>query len=58
MPRHRDGRFWNDPASSTPAAMQVFLMFYLTDTSRENGCLRVVPGARPAAQQSAASGVL
>ena len=24
--------------------MQVFLMFYLTDTSRENGCLRVVPG--------------
>jgi len=58
LPRHRDGRFWNDPASSTPAAMQVFLMFYLTDTSRENGCLRVVPGVRPAAQQSAASGVL
>ena len=26
--RHRDGRLWNDPASSTAAAMPVFLMFY------------------------------
>ena len=24
---------------------QVFLMYYLTDTSRENGCLRVIPGS-------------
>ena len=51
--RHRDGRFWNDPASSTPAAMQVFLMFYLTDTSHENKCLQIVPNKNTAAQQSA-----
>ena len=42
---HEDGRFWNDPVSYTPVPIQAFLMFYLTDTSPENGCLRVVPGS-------------
>jgi ectoine hydroxylase-related dioxygenase (phytanoyl-CoA dioxygenase family) len=42
---HRDGRFWNDPTALTPLPRQVFLMFYLVDTSPKNGCLRVVPGS-------------
>ena len=42
---HRDGRFWNDPTALTPLPRQVFLMFYLVDTTPENGCLRVVPGS-------------
>ena len=42
---HEDGRFWNDPVSYTPQPIQVFLMYYLTDTTPENGCLRVIPGS-------------
>lgn len=42
---HEDGRFWNDPVSYTPIPIQAFLMFYLTDTTPENGCLRVIPGS-------------
>jgi ectoine hydroxylase-related dioxygenase (phytanoyl-CoA dioxygenase family) len=40
---HRDGRYWNDPTTRTPQPRQVFLMFYLVDTTPANGCLRVVP---------------
>ncbi len=42
---HEDGRFWNDPVSYTPQPIQSFLMIYLTDTTPENGCLRVIPGS-------------
>ena len=42
---HEDGRFWDDPVSYTPVPIQAFLMFYLTDTTPENGCLRVIPGS-------------
>ena len=42
---HEDGRFWNDPVSYTPLPIQCFLMFYLTDTTAQNGCLRAVPGS-------------
>ena len=42
---HEDGRFWDDPVSYTPQPIQVFLMVYLTDTTAENGCLRVIPGS-------------
>lgn len=42
---HEDGRFWNDPVSYTTQPIQVFLMYYLTDTTPQNGCLRVVPGS-------------
>ena len=42
---HEDGRFWSDPLSYTATLVQAFLMFYLVDTSRENGCLRVIPGS-------------
>ncbi len=43
--RHEDGRFWNDPISYTPQPITCFLMFYLTDTTPRNGCLRVIPGS-------------
>ena len=42
---HEDGRFWNDPVSYTPQPIQSFLMVYLSDTTPENGCLRVIPGS-------------
>ncbi|MCE9591511.1 MAG: phytanoyl-CoA dioxygenase family protein [Planctomycetes bacterium] len=41
---HQDWVFWSDPVSADPNPSQLFLMYYLTDTSRENGCLRVIPG--------------
>ena len=42
---HEDGRFWDDPVSYTAQPIQAFLMYYLTDTTAENGCLRVIPGS-------------
>ena len=42
---HEDGRFWNDPVSYTNQPIQCFIMYYLTDTSVDNGCLRVIPGS-------------
>ena len=42
---HQDGRFWTDPVSYTPRIVQCFVMIYLVDTSRENGCLRLIPGS-------------
>ena len=42
---HEDGRFWDDPVSYTTQPIQCFLMYYLTDTMPQNGCLRVVPGS-------------
>ncbi len=41
---HQDWTYWGEPESADPIPHQVFLMWYLTDTSRPNGCLRVVPG--------------
>lgn len=41
---HQDWWAWQDPCSASPVPPQVFLMYYLTDTSSENGCLRVIPG--------------
>jgi ectoine hydroxylase-related dioxygenase (phytanoyl-CoA dioxygenase family) len=42
---HQDWWGWSDPISYTDRPLQVFLMYYLTDTRPENGCLRVVPGS-------------
>ena len=42
---HQDWTYWGEPESADPVPHQVFLMWYLTDTSRPNGCLRVVPGS-------------
>ena len=42
---HQDGRFWDEPVCYTPQTIQCFLMIYLVDTTRQNGCLRVIPGS-------------
>jgi hypothetical protein len=41
---HQDWWGWQDPVSAEQTPAQLFLMYYLTDTRRENGCLRVLPG--------------
>ena len=42
---HQDWWGWDDPLSYSDEIAQVFFMYYLTGTSRENGCLRVLPGS-------------
>lgn len=42
---HQDWWGWDDKISYTSALTQVFVMIYLTPTTLENGCLRVVPGS-------------
>ena len=41
---HQDWMRWNDPLSLSPWPNTIFLNYYLTDTSIENGCLKVIPG--------------
>ena len=40
---HYDWGYWAHGISYEAVPAQLFLMYYLTDTSRENGCLRVIP---------------
>ena len=42
---HQDWMQWNDPFSCSPWPQIVFLSYYLSDTSVENGCLKVIPGS-------------
>ena len=42
---HQDWWGWNDPCSYTPLPQQLFLMYYLVDTTAYNGCLRVIKGS-------------
>lgn len=42
---HYDWFAWEDPASYQRTPLQISLMYYLDDTSRDNGCLRVIPGS-------------
>lgn len=42
---HFDWGFWKHPLSYQKFPAQLFFMYYLTDTSRRNGCLRVIPGS-------------
>ena len=42
---HYDWFSWDDPTVYLPRPQQVFLMYYLVDTTIENGCLRVIPGS-------------
>ncbi|RKU28843.1 hypothetical protein C6497_08775 [Candidatus Poribacteria bacterium] len=42
---HQDWWGWNDPSSYTPLPQQLFLMYYLVDTTPYNGCLRVISGS-------------
>lgn len=41
---HQDNMDWNHPKSSLPWPSTIFLSYYTVDTTRENGCLRVIPG--------------
>ncbi|MAF11611.1 hypothetical protein CMK11_14270 [Candidatus Poribacteria bacterium] len=41
---HQDCMHWNHPRSALPWPTQVFMSYYLVDTTRENGCLRALPG--------------
>lgn len=41
---HQDFMKWQSPEAATPWPTRIFLSYYLTDTTRENGCLRVIPG--------------
>lgn len=43
---HQDWWAWDEPISLRPEPPQIFLMYYLTGTNRENGCLRVIPGTQ------------
>lgn len=42
---HYDWFAWDDPSCFGPNPPQLFAMYYLSDTSRRNGCLRVIPGS-------------
>ena len=42
---HQDWWGWDDPCSYEPPPQQVFLMYYLVDTDRHNGCLRAIAGS-------------
>jgi hypothetical protein len=41
---HQDWMDWNDPISTTPWPQKFFVSYYLSDTTIENGCLKVIPG--------------
>jgi hypothetical protein len=41
---HQDCMHWNHPQAALPWPSQIFLSYYLVDTTRENGCLRALPG--------------
>lgn len=42
---HYDWFAWEDESSFEPEPQQLFAMYYLSDTTPENGCLRVIPGS-------------
>ena len=42
---HQDWARWDDPISMSPWPQQVFLNWYLNNTSIQNGCIRVIPGS-------------
>lgn len=41
---HQDHMEWNHPKSALPWPTRIFLSYYMVDTARHNGCLRVIPG--------------
>ncbi len=41
---HQDWWAWDEPESYQQQSVQLFAMYYLVDTTPENGCLRVLPG--------------
>ena len=55
---HQDWWGWNDPESYSDKPQQLFLMYYLVDTHRENGCLRVIPGTHRRRHPLHAQGII
>ena len=41
---HQDCMMWQDPRAYSAFTPMMFLMYYLEDTTQNNGCLRVLPG--------------
>ena len=41
---HQDWYHWDDPISCAPWPQHIFLNYYLTETTQENGCLKIIPG--------------
>ena len=41
---HQDGWYWDEDLAYAKYPVQLFAMYYLTDTTRKNGCLRCIPG--------------
>ena len=41
---HQDCMWWDDPRAYSDYSPMIFLMYYLDDTTRNNGCLRLIPG--------------
>ena len=42
---HQDCMMWDDPRAYSDFSPMIFHMYYLDDTNRENGCLRLIPGS-------------
>ena len=42
---HQDWWGWEDSHSYTREPQQLFFMYYLVDTTPDNGCLRLIPGS-------------
>ena len=42
---HQDWMKWDDPMSASPWPQTIFLNYYLTDTTVDNGCLMLIPGS-------------
>jgi len=42
---HQDCMMWKDPSAYSEISPMLFFMYYLEDTNRNNGCLRVIPGS-------------
>ena len=45
---HQDAWYWDRREAYETAPLQIFAMYYLSDTRPENGCLRVLPGSHRA----------
>lgn len=42
---HQDFMEWNHPSAGAPWPTRIFLSYYTVDTTKENGCLRAIPGS-------------
>jgi hypothetical protein len=42
---HQDFMNWNHPEAAAPWPTVIFLSYYMSETNRDNGCLRAIPGS-------------